>query len=150
MSTFSARTKSCCKSFRRFGSTANTTLTLLVLAESLAWVPYAASGQKAQTPAPKAKVSKQVEDADQGKRLYAKYGCYECHGYQGQGSAAAAPRIAPDPISIEALIAYLRHPAGEMPPYTERVVSDAELANIRAFLATIPQGTKPSDITLLK
>jgi ubiquinol-cytochrome c reductase cytochrome c subunit len=111
-------------------------------------VPYATPKQKAQ--AAPAKDTKPTEDVGKGKRLYATYGCYECHGYQGQGSTAAGPRIAPDPIPLDAFLSYLRHPSGEMPPYTERVISDAELADIRAFLATIPKGPKPSELPLLK
>jgi cytochrome c553 len=132
------------------GKTANTVLNVLLLTASMVWVPYAIPKQKAQAPAPTAKDSRPGEDANKGKRLYATYGCYECHGYQGQGSTAAGPRIAPAPIPKDAFFAYLRQPSGEMPPYTERVISDAELADIRAFLATIPKGPNPSEVPLLK
>jgi ubiquinol-cytochrome c reductase cytochrome c subunit len=33
---------------------------------------------------------------------------------------------------------YVRHPAGAMPPYTAKVVSDAEIGDIYAFLKSIP------------
>lgn len=150
MSTFVVRSTVSRKSFWVVGTTANTVLSLLLFAASMVWAPYAIPKQNAPTPAPPAKKTRPVEDADKGKRLYATYGCYECHGYQGQGSTAAGPRIAPNPIPRDAFIAYLRQPSGEMPPYTERVVSDAELADIRAFLTTIPKGPNPSEIPLLK
>ena len=54
-------------------------------------------------------------NADNGKRLFVKDGCYQCHGYQGQGGAAGA-RLAPRPIVLAALTAYVRHPTGQMPP----------------------------------
>jgi len=150
MSTLTVRSKSSCKSFWLYGKTANTALLLLLLAAILLWVPGAAPKQKAQTPAPAAKESTPVEDAAKGNRLYATYGCYECHGYQGQGSTAAGPRIAPAPIPKDAFLAYVRQPSGEMPPYGERVISDADLADIRAFLATIPKGPNPAEVPLLK
>lgn len=150
MSTFTIRSKSSGKSLRFDGTTANTALNLLLVAVTMMWVPDATPKQKNQPQVPTAKESKPVEDADKGKRLYATYGCYACHGYQGQGSTAAGPRIAPAPIPTDAFLAYIRQPSGEMPPYTERVISDIELADIRAFLATIPKGPNPSEVPLLK
>ena len=150
MSTFAVTSKSSRKSFRLVRTTANTGLNLLLFAASLVWAPDATPKQKTPTLAPQAMESRPVEDANKGKRLYAKYGCYECHGYQGQGSTGAGPRIAPSPIPRDAFVAYVRQPSGEMPPYTERVISDAELADIRAFLATIPKGPNSFEIPLLK
>ena len=77
-----------------------------------------------------------------------KYGCYQCHGTQGQGTTAGA-RLAPKPIALAALIAYVRQPKGQMPPYTAKVVSDAELADIRAYLASIPEPPPAKNIPLL-
>jgi cytochrome c len=150
MSTFTVRSKSSRKSFNLAGTTANPSLSFLLFAASMACAPCVTPKQKSQTPAPPAKESRSAEDADKGKRLYATYGCYECHGYQGQGSTAAGPRIAPASIPRDAFVSYVRQPTGEMPPYTERVISDAELADIRAFLATIPKGPNSSEIPLLK
>jgi mono/diheme cytochrome c family protein len=36
-----------------------------------------------------------------------------------------------------------------MPPYTEKVLSDAQVADIHAYLASIPRGKAPADIPLL-
>jgi len=36
-----------------------------------------------------------------------------------------------------------------MPPYTAKVVSDAELADIRAYLASIPEPQSSKNIPLL-
>jgi mono/diheme cytochrome c family protein len=76
-------------------------------------------------------------NAENGKRLFTKLGCYTCHGYQGQGGAAGA-KLAPQPIATNALIAYVRHPRGSMPPFTGKVVSDSDLTDIHAFLASVP------------
>ena len=87
-------------------------------------------------------------NADNGKKLFEKYGCYTCHGHLGQGSSAGA-RLAPRPIAAVALIAYVRHPAGQMPPYTAKVISDAELTDIRVYLASIPEPPPAKSIPLL-
>jgi mono/diheme cytochrome c family protein len=83
-----------------------------------------------------------------GKMLFTKYGCFECHGTQGQGTTAGA-RLAPKPIALAALIAYVRQPKGQMPPYTAKVVSDADLADIRAYLAAIAEPPPAKSIPLL-
>jgi ubiquinol-cytochrome c reductase cytochrome c subunit len=88
------------------------------------------------------------DPASKGKTLFLKYGCYECHGTQGQGTTAGA-RLAPKPIALAALIAYVRQPKGQMPPYTAKVVSDADLAEIRAYLASIPDPPPAKNIPLL-
>jgi mono/diheme cytochrome c family protein len=95
-----------------------------------------------------ATLSAQDGNADNGKRLFTKFGCYECHGYQGQGGGAGA-KLAPKPISATALIAYVRHPSGSMPPYTIKVASDAELTDIRAYLASVPAPPPLKSIPLL-
>jgi mono/diheme cytochrome c family protein len=89
-----------------------------------------------------------AQNAQNGKKLFEKFGCYTCHGHLGQGGGAGA-RLAPRTISQQALIAYVRHPAGTMPPYTAKVISDAELADIRAYLASIPAPPPLKDIPLL-
>lgn len=89
-------------------------------------------------------------NARHGKELFGKYGCYECHGWEGQGSAGThAPRIGPPPIPLDALIRYVRHPLGMMPPYTSKVASDQDLADIYAYLKTIPKPPPAKDIPLL-
>jgi mono/diheme cytochrome c family protein len=85
-----------------------------------------------------------------GKKTYTSYGCYECHGNHAQGSSATGPRLTPLPVAREAFIDYIRHPAGQMPPYTSNVVSDSELADIYAFLQSLPQPLSPDFIPLLQ
>jgi mono/diheme cytochrome c family protein len=87
-------------------------------------------------------------NGETGKRNFVKLGCYTCHGYQGQGGGAGA-KLAPRPISAAALIAYVRHPSGTMPPFTSKVASDAELTDIRAYLASVPEPPPAKNIPLL-
>ena len=77
-------------------------------------------------------------NAANGKRLFTSYGCFQCHGGEGQGGAAG-PRLAPRPIALATLMTYVRHPSGQMPPFTSKVVTDSELADIHAYLRSIPE-----------
>jgi ubiquinol-cytochrome c reductase cytochrome c subunit len=74
-----------------------------------------------------------------------KAGCWQCHGTEGQGSAAtsAGKVLAPDPMPLEALTTFVRSTNRAMPPYSEKVLSNEDLADIHAFLSTIP---KPKDL----
>src|SRR5215471_4383813 len=94
-----------------------------------------------QTTAPAA-----AGNAQNGKTLFLKNGCYECHGTVGQGGTG--PRLAPNPLPVDRLIAYVRKPMG-MPPYSAKVMTDAELADVRAYLASIPPPPPLSSIPLL-
>src|SRR5438045_4027935 len=76
--------------------------------------------------------------AERGKQVYVRYGCYQCHGRVGQGSSAG-PRLGPAARSLAALTRYVRQPRGEMPPYTAKVVTDQELADIHAYLRSVPR-----------
>jgi mono/diheme cytochrome c family protein len=89
-------------------------------------------------------------NAESGKRIFAKNGCYECHGREGQGSNMTGPRIAPDPVPFDVLTRYVRKPTGEMPPYTAKVISDQDLADIYAFLQSRPHPPAAKNNPLLK
>src|SRR5262245_25621814 len=68
--------------------------------------------------------------AEEGKKLFVADGCYQCHGYEAQGSSATGPRLGPRPIAFAAFSRYVRQPTGQMPPYTAKVLPDTDLANI--------------------
>lgn len=88
-------------------------------------------------------------NAEKGKALFIKNKCYSCHGYDGHGGGAGV-KLAPKPIATAALIAYVRHPArGTMPTFSAKVISDADLTDIRAYLASIPDPPAVKDIPLL-
>jgi ubiquinol-cytochrome c reductase cytochrome c subunit len=94
-------------------------------------------------------VARAEPSATNGRTLFAKVGCYQCHGYQGQGGAAG-PRIAPDPLPFDGLAAFVRTSSGEMPPYTTTLLSDGDLADIYAYLQSIPRPPALADVPLLK
>jgi ubiquinol-cytochrome c reductase cytochrome c subunit len=92
----------------------------------------------------------QAADAAKGKQNYMKYGCWQCHGTVGQGSPITGPKLAPDPMPLEAMSAFIRNSNRTMPPYREAVLPNADLADIHAYLASIPKGADPNSIDILK
>ena len=87
-------------------------------------------------------------NAENGKRLFEKDGCYECHGYAGQGGRDGA-RIAATPLNLPGFTRYVRRPAGAMPAFTEKVLADRDLADIYAFLKAFPAAKPSKEIPLL-
>jgi ubiquinol-cytochrome c reductase cytochrome c subunit len=83
--------------------------------------------------------------AEKGQALFMKYGCWQCHGTLGQG-AITGPKLAPDPLPFDALANFVRTSTGQMPPYRQAVLPDADLADIYAYLQSIP--TPPDAKTL--
>ncbi len=117
------------RSFRLFVTTAATAM----FVSAAAW---------AQNAAP-------AGSADSGKHLFVADGCYQCHGYVGQGGGVAGPRLAPAPIAFEAFEKQLREPRQGMPPYSDKILSDKDAADIYAYLQTIPKPPAVKDIPLL-
>lgn len=131
------------KTFRRYSSAA-----VAALAITLYFTP---TGVKIVGAAQESKTSDAPSgNAENGKKIFNKNGCYECHGREGQGSTMTGPRIAPDPVPFDVLSRYLRKPTGEMPPYTAKVISDQELADIYAFLQSRPHPPTAKASPLLK
>jgi mono/diheme cytochrome c family protein len=101
-------------------------------------VPAAAAAQSA---APAGNVEK-------GKQTFMKQNCYYCHGTAGQGGRDGA-RIAQTALNLQGVIRYVRKPAGGMPAFTEKILSDQELADIYAYLKSLPAAKASKDIPLL-
>jgi len=89
-----------------------------------------------------------AQNVENGKRVFVRDGCYECHGYNGQGTIAGA-RLAPPVLNAQGMIRYVRKPAGAMPAFTDKVLSDQEVNDIYAFLKTMPAPKPVKDIPLL-
>jgi mono/diheme cytochrome c family protein len=116
------------------------------LAIVFAWGIAAASAAQQATPAQQ---NPPAGNAANGRKLFVSFGCYQCHGYEAQGGSAG-PRLAPRPIAYAQLMKYVRHPTGEMPPFTEKIVKDMELTDIYAFLRAQPVPPDVDKIPLLK
>ena len=89
-------------------------------------------------------------DATKGKQNFMKYGCWQCHGTQGQGSPVSGPKLAPGPLPFEAMSAFIRNSRRQMPPYREEVLPKADLEDIHAYLSSIPPAVDANTIDLLK
>ena len=79
-------------------------------------------------------------DAEKGRATFVTHGCYQCHGFVGQGGAGKT--LAPNPLPFETFSVFVRNTRGAMPPYQKAILSDDDLADIYAYLRSIP---KPSD-----
>ena len=90
---------------------------------------------------PAASQSAPAGNAEAGRQVFVRKGCYQCHGREGQGAPTTGPRLGPNPLALAAFVRAVRSPRAQMPPYTEKLVSDAELADIRAFLDSRPRPT---------
>jgi mono/diheme cytochrome c family protein len=89
-----------------------------------------------------------AQNVENGKRIFMRDGCYECHGHAGQGTIQGA-RLSPPVLNAQGMIRYVRRPAGGMPAFTDKVLSDQEVNDIYAYLKSLP-GPKPvKDIPLL-
>ena len=83
---------------------------------------------------------------ENGKKQFKEHGCTSCHSYSGQGGAGA--RLAQNPITFQAFVNYVRKPKGTMPPFGNQV-TQTELADIYAFLKSVPPSPDPKTIPLL-
>jgi mono/diheme cytochrome c family protein len=72
--------------------------------------------------------------ADSGEQLYDGH-CRQCHGPEGRG--AKAPSLIPFDWTYKEALDLIRHPICDMPPIPASAVSDAQVAQIVAYLKTI-------------
>jgi mono/diheme cytochrome c family protein len=83
-----------------------------------------------------------------GKKLFETVGCFECHGYAGQGGNAGPKLI--DPPVYPAFIVQLRTPRNIMPPFTAKVLTDQQAADIYSYISTFPKPPDARTIPLLQ
>src|SRR5688572_27111376 len=89
-------------------------------------------------------------DPMKGKASYLKYGCYTCHGYEGQGAAATGKKLAPNPMPYAAFSGFVRSTFQQMPPFTAEILPEQDLVDIHAYLRSIPAAPNPANIPLLQ
>ena len=90
-------------------------------------------------------------DAVNGKRVFLAVGCMYCHGRAGQGGAMnyPAPPLAKTELPFEGFKGVLRQSLRDMPAYVEAVLPDKEVADIFAFLQSLPGRRPAKDIAIL-
>jgi mono/diheme cytochrome c family protein len=123
---------------------------MAIVLVSVAWLvasrPAVDAAQPPGTPTP---ASPAAGNAEHGRRVYRDVFCYACHGTEGQGGRDGV-RLAGSPPSLSVFRAYLRKPAGNMPAYTARVLSEDDLLDIYAFLRSLPKPVSANTIPLLQ
>ena len=67
----------------------------------------------------------------------------------GLVAAPYTPFHADCSLNAQAIARYIRRPAGAMPGFSDKVISDQEVADIYAYLKTIPAPKPVKDIPLL-
>jgi len=89
--------------------------------------------------------------AENGKTKFVEHGCWQCHGFQGQGSVTTSGGrvIANTQLPFDAFKSYVRDPSGAMPPFHAEILSDSDLADIYAYLESRPKPAQVKDIPLL-
>jgi len=88
---------------------------------------------------------------ERGRKLFQDKWCHSCHGTVGQGGErGAGPKIAPNPFPYEAFVMQTRRPRANMPRYPVEVLSDQEMADIYAYIASIKAGPAAKDLPLLR
>jgi len=90
-------------------------------------------------------------NATNGKRIFLADGCFTCHGRAGQGGAynGPAPILAHTALPFDGFKGQVRNPSDDMPAYSEAVLSDKDIADIYAFVQTLPGPGSANDIAIL-
>lgn len=104
---------------------------ILLLATAAALFAPAAQAQAPRTP----------------RQAYVAFGCHQCHGYDGQGGTAPALVPAQDLASFSV---WVRTPRNAMPAYPRRLMSDATLADIHRYVASLKSTPALADVPLLR
>jgi len=90
-------------------------------------------------------------NVDVGKATYLKYNCFTCHGRVGQGGGynTPVPSLAKTELPFEGFKFQLRNPSRDMPAYAEMVMTDKDIADVYAFVRSLPGRRDPKEIPLL-
>jgi mono/diheme cytochrome c family protein len=91
--------------------------------------------------------------AASGRDVYMQLQCYSCHGTVGQGGAG--PPLTPNTLPLPALTQWVRNGtpgwsvANGMPAFSPSVLPEQGLADIRAYLTSLPAPPAVEDIPIL-
>jgi len=80
-----------------------------------------------------------AQDPDNGKRLYEEeiWQCSQCHGADGEGVFGAP--LAGTTLTADEFIAQVRNPRNRMPTFSQDQVTDDQIRDIQAYLASLPE-----------
>jgi mono/diheme cytochrome c family protein len=117
---------------------------IIIVLAALAILRSEGAGQTGPPPA----AAQSGGNVENGKKLYTAQTCYYCHGTVGQGAVTGA-RLAPPARNVAAFIRYIRRPSGQMPAFSETMLSDQALTDIYAYLKSLPPAKPAKEIPLL-
>jgi mono/diheme cytochrome c family protein len=117
-------------------------MTKALLIATLSVLTFAASARAQDAP---------KGDAANGKKVFLAAGCMYCHGRAGQGGAMnyPAPPLAKTEVPFDGFKGVLRQSLRDMPAYVEAVMPDQDVADIYAFLQSLPGRRPAKDIPIL-
>lgn len=133
------------------------------MAATFAAVIFSAMTMRAQQQTGAAASGTPVGNADKGKTTFHKYGCFACHGDSGEGGISPYPtqagfrtprpqvtgaHLAGMPLPFQSFMKYVRKPGGRMPAFGNNI-SESDLADIYAFLKSVPPSPDPKNTPLL-
>jgi len=90
-------------------------------------------------------------DAANGKRIFLADGCFTCHGRAGQGGSynGPAPILAHTALPFDGFKGQIRNPSNDMPAFSDAILSDKDIADIYAFVESLPGPGSPKDHPIL-
>jgi mono/diheme cytochrome c family protein len=107
------------------------------------------AGAGEQAAAPPVNLNLPAGDVKRGETYYAKYGCWECHGYTGQTGNGA--RLATTALNANGFVNYIRNPrTNQMPLYSAKAITDQDGADLFAYIKTFKKPPEAKDIPLLQ
>ena len=92
-------------------------------------------------------VSRPAVSAPRDARPFVSFGCYQCHGYVGQGGSSG-PRLSAV-MPYEGFQRIVRFPYGGMPAYPRELLADEDLRAIYSYLKSLPPAPELKDLPLL-
>jgi mono/diheme cytochrome c family protein len=121
----------------------------LLISIAVVWmVAGVSSAQAPATGTPSAAAPATTGNVTRGKDLYLSYSCYACHGYDAQTGNGA--RLLPMRMNQQVFSLYLRAPKTPgMPTYSQKLLSDAQAADIYAYVVSLPKAPELKDVPLL-
>jgi mono/diheme cytochrome c family protein len=121
-----------------FGHVLAAVLLGLVLAPNPAQAQSQGSGRTSTVPG---------GNAENGRKAFIGHSCYSCHGYEAEGGVGF--RLVGYSGTLESFIAYVRKPAGAMPPAGAKITAQ-EFLDIYTWVRSIPPSPDAKSIALLK